>query len=86
MMHLLLKSKTSGPGIDPATLNSIFDAFYTTKSQGMGLGLTICRMIVERHGGQVSVLSDGANGALFQVILPARESHGSAAASSRMST
>ena len=42
--------KDSGPGIDPKQLHSIFDAFVTTKPDGMGLGLAICRMIVERHG------------------------------------
>jgi len=60
----------SGPGIDPTRLDGIFDAFETTKSQGMGLGLAICRMIIERHGGQLSVHSDGSNGALFQFVLP----------------
>jgi PAS domain S-box-containing protein len=62
----------SGPGINPRRLNSIFDPFITTKPDGMGLGLAICRMIVERHGGQLSALSDGKNGARFQVVLPVR--------------
>ena len=48
----------------------MFDAFVTTKSQGMGLGLAICRLFVERHGGQLSAYSDGKTGALFQVVLP----------------
>jgi signal transduction histidine kinase len=60
----------SGPGIAPQKLDSIFSAFLTTKSQGMGLGLAICRMIVEQHGGQLTASSDGKNGALFQVVLP----------------
>jgi signal transduction histidine kinase len=60
----------SGPGIASQKLDSIFSAFLTTKSQGMGLGLAICRMIVEQHGGQLSASSDGNNGALFQVVLP----------------
>ena len=42
----------------------------TTKAHGMGLGLPICRMIVERHGGVLSAVSDGENGALFQFTLP----------------
>jgi signal transduction histidine kinase len=50
----------------------MFDAFVTTKSQGMGLGLAICRVFVERHGGQLSAYSDGKNGALFQVLLPVK--------------
>ena len=41
----------SGPGIDPKQLDGIFGAFVTGKSQGMGLGLAICRMIIEYHGG-----------------------------------
>ena len=62
----------SGPGIDPRRLNSIFDAFVTTKANGMGLGLAICRMIIQRHGGQLSASSDGANGACVRFVLPGR--------------
>jgi signal transduction histidine kinase len=72
---VVIEIEDSGPGIDPADLNSIFDAFFTTKSNGMGLGLAICRMIIERHGGRLSASSDGTNGTLFQVILPTRELH-----------
>jgi signal transduction histidine kinase len=61
----------SGPGIAPQKLDSIFTAFLTTKSDGMGLGLAICRMIVEQHGGQLTASSDGKSGALFQFVLPA---------------
>jgi signal transduction histidine kinase len=60
----------SGLGIDPKQLDGIFAAFVTGKSHGMGLGLAICRMIIERHGGQLTASSDGKNGALFQFILP----------------
>ena len=60
----------SGPGIDPQKLESIFTAFLTTKSYGMGLGLAICRMIAEHHGGQLTASSDGKSGALFQFVLP----------------
>jgi signal transduction histidine kinase len=62
----------SGPGIDPRRLDNIFDPFITTKPDGMGLGLAICRMIVERHGGRLSALSDGMSGARFQFVLPVR--------------
>ena len=60
----------SGPGIDPKRLDGIFEAFVTTKSHGMGLGLAICRAIVERHGGQLSAVSDGKHGAKFTFALP----------------
>jgi signal transduction histidine kinase len=60
----------SGSGISPGQLDNIFDPFITTKPGGMGLGLAICRMIVERHGGNLSALSDGKSGARFQFVLP----------------
>jgi signal transduction histidine kinase len=59
----------SGPGIDPRHLGNVFDAFVTTKAHGMGLGLAICRMIAERHGGQLTGSSNG-NGAVFELVLP----------------
>ncbi len=60
----------SGPGIDPKKLDGVFDAFVTTKPHGMGLGLAISRLIIERHGGRLTASSDGKSGALFQVVLP----------------
>ena len=68
----------SGPGIQPERLNDIFEAFITTKPQGMGLGLAICRTLVESHGGQLTVSSDGKNGATFRMVLP-RDSDGNVA-------
>jgi signal transduction histidine kinase len=60
----------TGPGVDPQKLDGIFGAFFSTKSQGMGLGLAICRMIVEQHGGELTASSDGKKGVLFQFVLP----------------
>ena len=60
----------SGPGIDPKRIDGIFGAFFTTKSHGMGLGLAICRAIIEHHGGQLTATSDGKTGSLFQFALP----------------
>jgi signal transduction histidine kinase len=62
--------RDSGPGIDPKRIDSIFGAFFTTKPHGMGLGLAICRMIIEHHGGQLTASSDGKNGSLFEFVLP----------------
>jgi signal transduction histidine kinase len=67
---IIVAVEDSGPGIDSKKLGSIFEAFFTTKSHGIGLGLAICRMIVERHGGQLTAASDGNNGARFQFVLP----------------
>jgi signal transduction histidine kinase len=60
----------SGNGIDPANANRLFDAFYTTKSGGMGLGLSICRSIVESHGGRIWAANHGGGGAVFAFTLP----------------
>jgi PAS domain S-box-containing protein len=62
----------TGPGVEPKLLHTIFDAFVTTKAEGMGLGLAICRRIVEAHDGQLFAVSDGKRGARFQIILPIR--------------
>jgi len=67
---IIISVEDSGPGIDPKRIDSVFEAFVTTKSHGIGLGLAICRMIVERHGGQLTASSDGKNGASFQFTLP----------------
>ena len=60
----------TGPGIDPKKSDEMFGAFFTTKRHGMGLGLAICRMIVERHDGKLSVTSANPHGAIFRIKLP----------------
>jgi len=60
----------SGAGIDPKSTDRIFDTFYTTKSHGMGIGLAICRSIIEAHGGGISASPGNPHGAVFQVVLP----------------
>ena len=60
----------TGPGLSSEQTATVFEAFVTTKSHGMGLGLAICRMIVERHEGRLSVSSAGPHGAIFRIILP----------------
>jgi C4-dicarboxylate-specific signal transduction histidine kinase len=80
--HAILLIEDSGPGIAPERLPEIFTAFITTKPKGMGLGLAICRMIVEHHDGTLTASSDGKNGALFQLVLPvASEADGIASVS-----
>src|SRR5271156_639086 len=73
---IVVSVEDSGPGIDPKQLHSIFDAFVTTKPQGMGLGLAICRMIISRHEGQFSASADHKSGALFQFTLPIKSAVG----------
>jgi C4-dicarboxylate-specific signal transduction histidine kinase len=63
--------RDSGPGIDPPQLERVFDAFYTTKSSGTGMGLSICRSIVEAHGGRLWAEANEPRGAIFQFTLPA---------------
>jgi signal transduction histidine kinase len=61
----------SGPGLSPEIVDRLFDAFYTTKLGGMGMGLSICRSIVEAHGGQIWASPEVGAGAMFQFSLPA---------------
>ena len=61
----------SGPGLVPATLERLFEAFYTTKPGGLGMGLSICRSIIEAHGGQIWATMNVPQGAIFQFTLPA---------------
>jgi len=66
-----LAIQDSGKGIDARMIDTIFDAFVTTKAKGKGLGLAISKMIIDRHGGQLTASSAGSeNGAIFQIMLP----------------
>jgi signal transduction histidine kinase len=60
----------SGPGIESEDLASIFDPFVTTKAQGTGLGLAMCKMVIEQHGGAISAESGERGGARFEIALP----------------
>jgi signal transduction histidine kinase len=71
--HVLIAVRDSGPGLDPNNLDRLFDAFYTTKPQGLGMGLAISRSIVEAHGGRLSATADSSRGAVFQFTLPIRD-------------
>jgi len=67
---IALAVEDSGPGIAPDRINEIFDAFVSSKPNGMGLGLAICRMIVDHHDGRLSVAPAEPHGAVFRVNLP----------------
>ena len=63
---VLISLQDTGPGIDPQKLPRIFDSFVTTKAKGTGLGLGICKMIVDRHGGKLSAASDASCGSTIR--------------------
>ena len=65
--------RDSGPGIDPTHLEHVFEAFYTTKSSGVGMGLSICRSIIDAHGGRLWAEANEPRGAVFQFSLPGSE-------------
>jgi C4-dicarboxylate-specific signal transduction histidine kinase len=67
---VLVAVRDSGPGLGPGTLDRVFDAFYTTKPSGMGMGLSICRSIIEAHGGRLWAIASVPRGATFQFTLP----------------
>ena len=67
---VLVVVRDSGPGLDPEGLGRLFDALYTTKPGGMGMGLSICRSIIEAHGGRIWATANVPQGAVFQFILP----------------
>ena len=60
----------NGPGIPVEKLNEVFEPFFTTKSDGMGMGLSIARTIIEAHGGEISAENRAGRGALFRIRLP----------------
>jgi PAS domain S-box-containing protein len=67
---VLVAVRDSGPGIDPTHLDRVFDAFYTTKASGTGMGLSICRSIIHAHGGKLWAAANEPRGAVFQFTLP----------------
>jgi signal transduction histidine kinase len=67
---VVISVQDTGTGISAENKDRIFDAFFTTKSHGMGLGLSICRSIIEAHGGWLSASAAHPHGSTFQVMLP----------------
>ncbi len=68
--HVLIAVRDSGRGLDPTALEHLFDAFYTTKSHGLGMGLAISRSIIEAHGGRLWAKANAPQGAIVQFALP----------------
>jgi signal transduction histidine kinase len=67
---VLVAVRDSGPGIDPEHVERVFEAFYTTKSGGVGMGLSICRSIIDAHGGRLWAKANEPRGAVFLFSLP----------------
>jgi signal transduction histidine kinase len=70
---VLVTVQDTGPGVHPERVDRLFEAFYTTKPGGMGMGLSICRSIVEAHGGQIWASANDEQGATFHFTLPAAD-------------
>lgn len=68
--QVLVVVRDSGPGLDLTSPDRLFNAFYTTKPQGLGMGLAISRSIIEAHGGRLWATANVPNGAVFQFMLP----------------
>ncbi|ATQ43873.1 PAS domain-containing sensor histidine kinase [Caulobacter mirabilis] len=71
--HVQVTVEDTGPGLAPEHLERLFESFFTTKASGMGMGLAICRSIVERHGGGVTAGNGPQGGAVFTIVLPVDE-------------
>jgi signal transduction histidine kinase len=68
--NVRVEVQDSGPGIAAEKLESVFDPFITSKPEGLGMGLSICRSIIERHGGKISAANNPDRGAKFSIMLP----------------
>ena len=68
--YVLISITDCGPGVNSYDEDSIFDAFYTTKDSGLGMGLSICRTIIEDHGGELGYSREELGGATFHFSLP----------------
>ncbi len=71
--RVLVAVRDSGVGIDAETKDRLFTAFFTTKRDGMGMGLSICRSIIETHGGELWATTNDGPGATFQFTVPIAE-------------
>ena len=69
--HIFVTVRDSGPTLKPESLDLFFEAFYSTKSHGMGIGLSICRSIIEAHEGRIWATANVPRGATLHITLPA---------------
>jgi signal transduction histidine kinase len=67
---VLVAVRDVGTGLDPQSAEQVFEPFYTTKAEGMGMGLAICRLIIEAHGGRLWAGANEPRGAVFQFTVP----------------
>jgi signal transduction histidine kinase len=75
--EVFVEVRDSGPGVDPANLDRLFKSFFTTKPEGMGMGLSISRSIIEAHGGRLSATPNDPHGVVFRFTLPTEGDRGS---------
>jgi C4-dicarboxylate-specific signal transduction histidine kinase len=75
--RVLVAVQDSGVGIEAEHMDRLFNAFFTTKPSGMGMGLSICRSIIDAHGGKLSASRNAGAGATFHIMLPAYRKHAS---------
>jgi signal transduction histidine kinase len=75
--EVLVAVEDSGIGIASENVDRLFNSFYTTKPGGMGMGLSICRSIIDAHGGKLWAASNSGPGATFQFTLPRQQGPGS---------
>ena len=68
--EVMISIEDTGTGIEPKNINRIFDPFFSTKASGIGMGLAICRSIIEDHDGTISVMPGIPHGSVFRVVLP----------------
>ena len=68
--HVVISVEDSGPGLDSKSLDRLFEAFYTTKPHGLGMGLAVSRSIIDAHGGRLWATANAPRGAVFQFLLP----------------
>ena len=73
---VLVSVRDSGPGFDETAPDRLFEAFYTTKENGMGIGLAVSRTIIQAHGGRLWAMPNAPRGAIFQFTLPTDSEHG----------